>query len=60
MEDIDFNQYIDLMAKLIDLELKDEYRDGVVANFQRISTIAQVVNEFTLPDDVESSPIFIP
>ncbi|MBD0262543.1 MAG: DUF4089 domain-containing protein [Tolypothrix sp. Co-bin9] len=48
------------MALLVDLQLPDEYRDGVVANFERIKAIAEIVNSFELPDDVESAPIFEP
>jgi hypothetical protein len=48
------------MALLLDLQLRDEYRDGVVANFERIKAIAQVVNEFPLPEDVEAAPTFEP
>jgi hypothetical protein len=51
---------VDLMALLMDLRLRDEYRDGVVANFERIKAIAQIVNSFELPDDVETAPIFEP
>ncbi len=51
---------VDLMALLVDLRLRDEYRDGVVANFERIKAIARIVNSFELPDDVEAAPIFEP
>ncbi len=51
---------VDLMALLMDLRLRDEYRDGVVANFERIKAIAQIVNSFELPDNVETAPIFEP
>ncbi|PMB18562.1 DUF4089 domain-containing protein, partial [Fischerella thermalis] len=36
------------------------YRDGVVANFERIRVIAQLVNSFPLPDDIEVAPVFEP
>ncbi|MBW4479060.1 MAG: DUF4089 domain-containing protein [Tolypothrix brevis GSE-NOS-MK-07-07A] len=51
---------VDLMALLMDLRLPDEYRDGVVANFERIKATAKIVNSFELPDDVEAAPIFEP
>ncbi|GAX41010.1 hypothetical protein NIES4075_19780 [Tolypothrix sp. NIES-4075] len=54
----DVGEYVDLMGLLVDLRLRDEYRDGVVANFERIKAIAQIVNSFELPDDVEAAPIF--
>ena len=56
----DVGEYVDLMALLVDLQLRDEYRDGVVVNFQRIKAIAQIVNEFPLPKEVEAAPIFEP
>lgn len=56
----DVGEYVDLMALLVDLQLRDEYRDGVVANFEKIKAIAQIVNSFELPDDVEAAPIFQP
>jgi len=56
----DVGEYVDLMALLVDLQLRDEYRDGVVANFERIRAIAQVVNEFPLPDNTEAAPVFEP
>lgn len=59
-KEFDVDEYVDLMALLVNLRLRDEYRDGVVANFERIKAIAQVVNSFELPDDVEAAPIFEP
>ncbi|MGI8503895.1 MAG: DUF4089 domain-containing protein [Hassallia sp.] len=58
--EFDVGEYVDLMGLLMDLRLRDEYRDGVVTNFERIKAIAQVVNSFELPDDVEAAPIFEP
>ncbi|MEH2417321.1 DUF4089 domain-containing protein [Nostoc sp.] len=54
------DEYVDQMALLLDLELRDEYRDGVVANFERIRAIANLVNEFPLAEDVEVAPVFEP
>ncbi|NEQ18814.1 MAG: DUF4089 domain-containing protein [Microcoleus sp. SIO2G3] len=56
----DVGEYVDLMALLLDLQLRDEYRDAVVANFERIKAIAQVVNEFSLPEEIEAAPTFEP
>jgi hypothetical protein len=58
--EFDVGEYVDAMGLLVDLRLRDEYRDGVVANFERIRAIAQIVNSFELPDDVEVAPIFEP
>ncbi|MEH2195605.1 MAG: DUF4089 domain-containing protein [Nostoc sp.] len=59
-EEFDVGEYVDLMALLLDLQLRDEYRDGVVANFERIMAIANLVNEFPLTEEVEVAPIFEP
>ncbi|KYC36150.1 hypothetical protein WA1_41160 [Scytonema hofmannii PCC 7110] len=59
-KNFEVEDYVDLMAVLLDLKLQDEYRDGVVANFERIRAIAQVVNEFPLPDELEVSTEFHP
>ncbi|RCJ30021.1 hypothetical protein A6770_21245 [Nostoc minutum NIES-26] len=62
MESQEFNvgEYVDQMSLLLDLQLRDEYRDGVVTNFERIKAIAQLVNSFPLPEDVEAAPVFEP
>ncbi|AFY50281.1 hypothetical protein Nos7524_4532 [Nostoc sp. PCC 7524] len=62
MENQDFNvgDYVEQMALLLDLPIKDEYRDGVVANFERINAIAQLVNSFPLPEEIEPAPVFEP
>ncbi|WP_138503993.1 DUF4089 domain-containing protein [Nostoc sp. PA-18-2419] len=56
----DVDEYIEQMALLLDLHLRDEYRDGVVANFERIKAIANLVNSFPLPEEIEVAPIFEP
>jgi Protein of unknown function (DUF4089) len=56
----DVGEYVDWMGLLVDLRLRDEYRDGVVANFERIKAIALLVNEFSIPEEVEVAPIFEP
>jgi Asp-tRNA(Asn)/Glu-tRNA(Gln) amidotransferase C subunit len=62
MEDMSFNvgEYVDQVALLLDLQLRDEYRDGVVANFERIMAIANLVNEFPLTEEIETAPVFEP
>lgn len=51
---------VDQLAALVSLPLQSEHRSGVVDNFARIITIAQLVNEFPLPDDIEIAPTFEP
>ncbi|MBD2570352.1 DUF4089 domain-containing protein [Anabaena lutea] len=63
MENQDFNvqEYVKQMLILLDLEIKkDEYQDGVIANFERIKSIAELVNNFTLPESIEIAPTFEP
>jgi hypothetical protein len=59
-ETVDFGEYVDRMAELIDLPIDPEYRPGVVDNITRVAAIAQLVNEFPLPDDIEAAPVFEP
>lgn len=59
-KEFDVGEYVELMALLLNLQLPDSDRDGVVANFQRIMAIAQVVNQFPLPEEIEASPVFEP
>ena len=56
----DFGQFVDVMASIVELPIPSEYRDGVVANFERIHDVAQLVLEFPLPEDVEAAPVFVP
>jgi hypothetical protein len=57
---IDLKIYVGQMALLVDLNLREEYKDGVVANFEMIKNIAKLVNEFELPEEIEAAPIFEP
>ncbi|MEH1816285.1 MAG: DUF4089 domain-containing protein [Nostoc sp.] len=59
-EEFDVGEYVDLMRLLLDLEIKDEYRDGVVVNFERIMAIANLVNSFPLLEEIEVAPVFEP
>ncbi|MBW4507327.1 MAG: DUF4089 domain-containing protein [Scytonematopsis contorta HA4267-MV1] len=52
--------FVEQMALLVNLQLRDEYKDGVVANFERIKAIAEVVNEFDLPEYIEVGSVFQP
>lgn len=57
---LDVAEYVEQMALLLDLQLKPEHRPGVVENFGRIRAIAQLVNEFPLPAEIEAYPVFEP
>jgi hypothetical protein len=54
------SHYVIQTAFLIGLDLKNEYRNGVIANFQRIEAIAKLVNEFPIPEEVEIATKFEP
>ncbi|MEO0837886.1 MAG: DUF4089 domain-containing protein [Cyanobacteria bacterium J06643_5] len=62
MNDKKFNsaEYVDQTALLLGFNLPEEYRDGVIQNFERIQVIAKLVNEFPLPEDIEAAPVFEP
>lgn len=57
---LNVTEYVDQTALLLNFNLPEEYRQGVIANFERIEVIAKLVNEFPLPEDVEAAPIFEP
>ncbi len=59
-EGFNVGEYVDQMGFLLDLEIRDEDRDGVVANFERIRAIASLVNSFPLPEEIEVAPVFEP
>jgi hypothetical protein len=56
----DLGEYVEQVALLLDLPIKGEYRDGVVANFERIKAIAQLVNSFPIPEEIQPAPTFEP
>ena len=48
------------MSLLLDLPINEEYKDGVIANFEKIKDIAEIVNNFPLPESIEIAPLFEP
>ena len=62
MESNNFNvqEYVNQMSLLLDLPINEEYKDGVIANFEKIKDIAEIVNNFPLPESIEIAPIFEP
>lgn len=51
-------EYVDRMAELINLPLDSSHRPGVIANFEKLAEIAQLVTEFPLPEEIEAAPSF--
>lgn len=54
------DEFVEAMSEVVGLPIPAEYREGVVANIERIHTVAQFVLEFPLPDDIEAAPVFEP
>ncbi|MEA5579552.1 DUF4089 domain-containing protein [Anabaena sp. UHCC 0451] len=54
------SDFVAQMSLLLDLQIHDEYQDGVVANFEIIKSMAEIVNNFPLPEETEISPTFEP
>ena len=53
-------EYVNQMSLLLDLPINEEYKDGVIANFEKIKDIAEIVNNFPLPESIEIAPLFEP
>lgn len=53
-------EYIDAMALVLDLPIPAAHRSQVVENFAKLKAIAQTVNEFTLPPEIEAAAVFEP
>jgi hypothetical protein len=53
-------EYVKQMSLLLDLPINDQYKDGVIANFEKIKDIAEIINNFPLPESIEIAPIFEP
>ena len=57
---LNFDQYVEQTAQLLNLPVVPEYRDTVVENFARIAAIANLVIDFPLSEDIEPAPVFEP
>jgi hypothetical protein len=51
---------VDAAAQVIDLPIDPQYRDAVIANFERARQIASLALAGALPDELESAPVFRP
>jgi len=52
--------YVDATGVALNLDLSADYRDGVVANLERLLQLGGQVMGFPLPDDAELAPVFHP
>lgn len=59
-QDFDVNEYVEQMSMLLNMPIKEEYKIGIIANFEKIKSIAEIVNNFTLTEEIEVAPIFEP
>jgi len=57
---LNVDEYVKQTASLLNLSLHPDHQPGVVENFTKIMAIAKIVNEFPLPAEVESAPVFKP
>ncbi|MBI1241429.1 MAG: DUF4089 domain-containing protein [Nostoc sp. RI_552] len=48
------------MVLLLGLKLENEDIDSVKENFDKIAALAQLVNDFPLPEEIEPAPVFEP
>lgn len=56
----DLAAYVDQMAIVLDLPIPPAYRQSVIDNFAQITTIAQQVLDFPLPEITVAAPVFNP
>ena len=50
--------YIDAVAKALALPVEDSWRPAVRANLEVSLRLARLVDEFTLPDEIEPASVF--
>jgi Protein of unknown function (DUF4089) len=56
----DPGKFVEVMSEIVAVPIPEEYRASVIANVQRIQTVAQSVLEFPLPDTIDIAPVFEP
>lgn len=52
--------YVEHAAALLDLPLAEEHRPGVLANVERLRTVAAPLLSFPLPPELDAAPAFVP
>jgi len=52
------DDHIDAVAKALGLRIEDAWRPSVRANLEVSLRLAQLVDEFALPDDTEPASVF--
>jgi len=56
----DVGAYIDAMAQMVGVPIDPQYRDSVIANFERTAQVAALALGDELPDDLINAPVFRP
>jgi len=51
---------VDTLSRVLALPIDPVYREGVIEHVARILTVATLVTEFPLPEEVEVAPVFRP
>ena len=57
---VDWTAYVESTSAAIGLAIDPAFRDGVVANLERIAQVAQVVNAIELGDADEAAGVYRP
>ena len=52
------DDYIDAVAKALALPVEDSWRPAVRANLEVSLRLARLVDEFSLPDEIEPASVF--
>lgn len=53
-------QSLDFNAQLLELPIREEYREEILKNFLQLSHFARLINEFPLNDQTQPAPAFEP
>lgn len=54
----DIEAMVDASAAVLGLSIAEKHKPGVLANFERIANMAQLVMEFPIGEAVELAPVF--
>jgi hypothetical protein len=57
---MDEANYVDAASALIGLPIRPEHRDEVLAAFAILAAQARLITEFSLPEETEAAPRFMP
>jgi hypothetical protein len=52
------DEYIDAVAKALALPIEDAWRPAVRANLEVSLRLARMVDDFALPDEIESASVY--